>query len=71
MLLMVEYKPVMRAIIEDNEGRVLLVKRPPGSTAEGLFHLVGGKPNQGETEIETVKREVREELGIEIDPLFS
>ena len=62
-------KEVSRAIIADEEGRVLLGKRGRG-TGEGLYALIGGKPDQGESAEEAVVREVMEEIGLRFDPTF-
>ena len=50
----------------DNEGRVLLVERgtPPGV---GLWTVPGGKLEPGETLVQGVAREVREETGIVVE----
>ena len=50
------------------EGRVLIVRRarPP---ADGLYTLPGGVVEAGETLIEAVKREVREETALTIEPV--
>ncbi len=60
------YLVVSAAIFRD--GRVLIVRRaqPP---ANGLFTLPGGGVELGETLFEAVIREVREETGLEIEPL--
>ena len=57
---------VSAAIIR--EGRVLIVRRarPP---ADGLYTLPGGVVEAGETLIEAVKREVREETALTIEPV--
>ena len=57
---------VSAAIVRD--GQVLLVRRarPP---ADGLFSLPGGVVEIGETLAEAVAREVREETGLEIEPV--
>jgi 8-oxo-dGTP pyrophosphatase MutT (NUDIX family) len=60
-------REVTRAIILDENGKVLLGKRGRG-TAEGMWALVGGKPDNGETPVETVIREVKEELGLDFEP---
>src|SRR5947199_5878516 len=54
------------AIVRD--GRVLVVRRarPP---AGGLFSLPGGVVEVGETLIEAVTREVREETALSIEPV--
>jgi 8-oxo-dGTP diphosphatase len=50
----------------DPEGRVLLVERgtPP---AEGLWSVPGGKLEPGETLVQAVAREVREETGLVVE----
>ena len=57
---------VSAAILRD--GQVLIVRRarPP---AKGLYTLPGGAVEAGETLIETLVREVREELGMTIEPI--
>jgi 8-oxo-dGTP diphosphatase len=57
---------VSAAIMRD--GRILVVRRarPP---ANGLFTLPGGVVEVGETLVEAVEREVREETGLAIEPL--
>lgn len=47
-----------------SEGQLLLV-RPARETA---FYLPGGKIEAGETPVEALRREVREELSVELDP---
>jgi 8-oxo-dGTP diphosphatase len=60
------YLAVSAAIFRD--GRALIVRRvqPP---ANGLFTLPGGGVELGETLVEAVIREVREETGLKIEPL--
>lgn len=57
---------VSAAIVRD--GKVLIVRRarPP---AEGIHTLPGGVVESGETLIEAVVREVREETGLRIEPV--
>jgi ADP-ribose pyrophosphatase YjhB (NUDIX family) len=57
---------VSAAIIRD--GHVLIVQRAT-SAARGLYTLPGGVVEAGETLIEAVKRETREETGLEIEPV--
>jgi 8-oxo-dGTP diphosphatase len=47
------------------EGRVLLTQRKSGSHLEGLWEFPGGKVEVGEDPREALRRELREELGIE------
>ncbi len=55
------------AIIVD-EDKILLVKRatPP---SKGKWAFPGGKVEYGEKMVDAVKREVREEVGLEIEPI--
>ncbi|WP_062443051.1 NUDIX hydrolase [Herbidospora daliensis] len=53
------------AIIRDTEGRLLLIQRghPP---SEGLWSLPGGRVEEGETDDDALRREIREETGLDI-----
>jgi ADP-ribose pyrophosphatase YjhB (NUDIX family) len=53
------------AIIFDADGRVLLIQRgrPP---AQGFWHVPGGKLEAGESLVEGVRREVKEETGLDV-----
>lgn len=57
---------VVAAYIE-HEGRVLLDRRSAGTHLEGLWEFPGGKREAGETDIEALARELREELGAEAE----
>ena len=56
---------IVVAAIEKN-GRILLGKRPPSGLLGGLWEFPGGKVQAGETHDQALKREIREELGVEI-----
>ena len=45
--------------------RVLIAQRPPGKHMAGRWEFPGGKVGAGETDFEALRRELREELGIE------
>jgi len=59
------------AVIEDETGRILLVKHKPerGGFWQGKWICPGGKLELGETIEEGIKREVKEETQLEIDLL--
>ncbi len=50
----------------DPDGRVLIAQRPAGKTLAGLWEFPGGKMEPGERPENTLIRELREELGIEV-----
>lgn len=55
------------AVILDGDGRVLLIKRAT-EPMKGYWSLPGGLLELGETLIEGVKREIREETGLIVTP---
>jgi 8-oxo-dGTP diphosphatase len=57
---------VSAAIIRDRKVLIVRRARPP---ADGLYTLPGGVVEAGETLIEAVKREVREETALTIEPV--
>lgn len=56
---------VSAAAIQRN-GRVLIARRPPGGLLGGLWEFPGGKVKPGEDLVDGLKREIREELGVDI-----
>ena len=50
----------------DEDGRVLLTRRPQGKPMAGLWEFPGGKVDAGETPEVALIRELREELGITV-----
>lgn len=59
-------KEVTAAIIL-NADKVLIAQRAPGENLAGKWEFPGGKIEQGETPQECLKREIREELDVEIE----
>jgi len=51
----------------DVDGRVLIAERPPGRPLAGLWEFPGGKVEPGERPEETLIRELKEELGIDVE----
>jgi len=59
---------VVAAALTDRDGRVLMAQRPADKQHGGLWEFPGGKVEAGEVPKAALVRELREELGIEIDP---
>jgi len=57
---------VVAGILRDADGRILLAQRPPGKHLAGLWEFPGGKCEPGEAPESALRRELHEELGIEI-----
>ena len=60
------YKLIGVAVIWDETGKILIDKRRSGGSFGGLWEFPGGKKEAGETIENCIKREVLEELGIEV-----
>ncbi|MBN65958.1 MAG: 8-oxo-dGTP diphosphatase MutT [Rickettsiales bacterium] len=50
----------------DEDGRILLAQRPEGKSLAGMWEFPGGKIEANETPEEALRREIREELAIEL-----
>jgi 8-oxo-dGTP diphosphatase len=57
---------VAAGIIEDGTGRVLIARRPPGSHMAGGWEFPGGKVHAGEDVRTALRRELHEEVGIDV-----
>lgn len=55
------------AVITDEQGKILIDRRKQEGLLGGLWEFPGGKIEPGETMEECVSREIKEELGIEIE----
>ncbi len=61
--------PCASALVHDDSGRLLMVLRGR-EPARGTWSLPGGKCEPGESAREAVVREVAEETGLEVAPLY-
>ena len=62
-----DFRLIVAAVVEDEAGRVLVSRRPPGSHMAGLWEFPGGGVEAGETAETALARELVEELGLEIE----
>jgi 8-oxo-dGTP diphosphatase len=65
---------VVAGALFDAQGRLLLAERPPGKHMAGGWEFPGGKREPNEERLDTLKRELDEELGVRIiaaEPLVS
>jgi ADP-ribose pyrophosphatase YjhB (NUDIX family) len=60
-------KPTACAIVVDEEGRVLLARRA-GEPFRGYWDLPGGFLDEGEHPLDGIRRELREETGLVVEP---
>ena len=59
---------VVCAVIARSDGRFLAARVPPHKRLGGLWEFPGGKIEAGESPETALRREIREELGVGIDP---
>jgi len=65
---------VVAGVLRDAQGRVLLAQRPSGKHSAGLWEFPGGKLEPGETAHAALRRELHEEIGVDIgaiEPLIT
>lgn len=55
----------VRAFIQDNEGKILILKRAVNDAYGDLWCLPGGKVDYGQTAEEAIVREIQEETALE------
>lgn len=60
------HKTIGVAVIWNDQGQILIDRRRPEGLLGGLWEFPGGKIEPGETVEECIKREIQEELGIDI-----
>ena len=57
---------VVAALIQQDE-RFLVTRRPAGAHLAGMWEFPGGKIDAGEGHVAALEREIREELGTDVD----
>ncbi|MCC7258599.1 MAG: (deoxy)nucleoside triphosphate pyrophosphohydrolase [Gammaproteobacteria bacterium] len=57
---------VVAGVLGDGQGRVLVTQRTAGRELAGYWDFPGGKVAAGEAPLAALRRELREELGIEL-----
>jgi 8-oxo-dGTP diphosphatase len=58
---------IVTAALIERDGRLLACKRPPGGRQPGLWEFPGGTVEPGEDPRAGLRRELREELGIDAE----
>ena len=58
---------VVGAMLEKDKGRYLITQRPPTSSLPLLWEFPGGRVEAGETDEAALARELREEMGIDVE----
>jgi mutator protein MutT len=61
------HKSIGVAVIWNQQRQILIDRRKPDGSMGGLWEFPGGKVEPNETIVDCVRREIREELGIEIE----
>ena len=62
----VSHVRVVAAVIARDD-RYLITQRRPSAVLPGLWEFPGGKVEEGETDLQALKREVRERVGVEVE----
>jgi len=57
---------VVVGVIFNSQGQLLVTQRPPQKSWSGYWEFPGGKLEPGETPFQTLVRELKEELAIEV-----
>lgn len=60
--------PTVSGLVEDDEGRLLLGRRAI-EPYRGMWDTLGGFLHEGEDVLEGLRRELREEIGLEVEPV--
>ncbi len=59
--------PVTQKALIEHNGKILLVQYPDGTSLAGKWDLPGGRVHKGESAVEGLRREVKEEIGVDIE----
>jgi 8-oxo-dGTP diphosphatase len=65
---------VVAGVVKDNAGRILVAQRPAGKHLAGFWEFPGGKSDPGEVPFDALRRELAEEIGVEVhsaEPLIA
>lgn len=62
----VPHRDIAVGIVRDDNGRLLIQRRAEDAMLGGLWEFPGGKCEPGEPPLDACRRELREELGIEV-----
>jgi len=60
-----------KGVVVNDKGQVLILREAKTydeGTGKGRYHLPGGRLNEGESYIDGLHREIKEETGLEIEP---
>ncbi|MBN1208519.1 MAG: (deoxy)nucleoside triphosphate pyrophosphohydrolase [Myxococcaceae bacterium] len=60
---------VVGAMLQNDEGRYLITQRPPKASLPLLWEFPGGRVEEGETDAQALAREIREEMGVDVEVL--
>ena len=63
-----EYHLVVYVWILNDQNEIIISKRQKGKSFEGMWECTGGCAKQGDESIDAAIREVKEELGLDLDP---
>ncbi len=57
---------VVALVLENNQGEILVAKRADHKHLGGMWEFPGGKVEDGETQLQALKREIKEEIDFDL-----